>query len=165
MKRFIQQFSLAVSVSAMLFIGCAAPSDGDTPAGKENAGYVWGRAGVWNIGDAAAAEIWQQWTSHFDTENLEGLLALAHDSIFFELSPTEQIDGIAAFEQRKGLKALYRMQIRITLPPDLFKSSFKSFGYLKSVHCYKHCSPLGVYQQFRYFRMFFHVNPCLIYVT
>ena len=56
MKRFIQQFSLAVSVSAMLFIGCAAPSDGDTPAGKENAGYVWGRAGVWNIGDAAAAD-------------------------------------------------------------------------------------------------------------
>ena len=102
MKRFIRQLSLAVGISAMLFIGCAAPGDGDAPDGKENAGYVWGRADVWNIGDAAAAEIWQLWTSHFDAENLDGLLALAHDSIYVELSPTEQIDGIAAFEQRIG---------------------------------------------------------------
>ena len=59
MKHLIQHLSLAVGVSAMLFIGCAAPGGGDTPAGKDNAGYVWGRAGVWNIGDAAAAEIWR----------------------------------------------------------------------------------------------------------
>ena len=29
-------------------------------------------------------------------------MALAHDSIYIELSPTEQIEGIAAFEQRIG---------------------------------------------------------------
>ena len=67
----------------MLFVGCAAPSGVDTPPAKKMP-YVWGRAGVWNIGDAAAAEIWQQWTSHFDTENLEGLLALR--TIRFSLS-------------------------------------------------------------------------------
>ena len=93
MTRSFKHISLAIAVSAMLFIGCAAPGDGDTPDGKDNAGYVWGRAGVWNIGDAAAAEVWQQWTSHFDAENLDGLLSLADDSIYVELSPTEQIEG------------------------------------------------------------------------
>ena len=29
-------------------------------------------------------------------------MSLAHDSIYIELSPTEQIDGVAAFEQRIG---------------------------------------------------------------
>ena len=41
MKHLIQHLSLAVGVSAMLFIGCAAPGDGDTPAGKDNAD-AWG---------------------------------------------------------------------------------------------------------------------------
>lgn len=102
MQRSLQHLAIAIATSAMLFIGCATPDGSGDSSGKENAGYVWGRAGVWNIGDNATAEVWQQWTSHFDAENLDGLLSLAHDSISIELNPTEQIEGIAAFEQRIG---------------------------------------------------------------
>lgn len=96
----LKHFCLAIALPALLFVGCSAPEGSGESGNNENAGYVYGRAGVWNIGDAASAEIWQQWTTHFDAENLDGLLSLAHDSIYVELSPTEQINGIAEFEQR-----------------------------------------------------------------
>jgi len=96
----LKQLCIALALPALLFIGCTGPEGAGESGSKENAGYVYGRAGVWNIGDAASAEVWQQWTTHFDAENLDGLLSLAHDSIYIELSPTEQINGIAEFEQR-----------------------------------------------------------------
>lgn len=96
----IKQLSIAAAVTSMVFIGCASPEGPGGAASRENVGYVWERAGVWSMGDAATAEVWQQWTSHFDSENLEGLLGLAHDSISIELNGNEQIDGVAAFEQR-----------------------------------------------------------------